>query len=68
MSQYVDVPVLFQAFNKVRLRYTAVALYDGCCNIQVASDSVEAALARGNRWREKVRTKWAILVIAGLDL
>lgn len=68
MSQYVGIPVLFQAFNKVRLRYTAVALYDGCCNIQVASDCVETALARGNRWREKVRTKMAILVIAGLDL
>ena len=68
MSRFVGVPVLFQAFNKVRLRYTAVALYDGCCNIQLASDCVEAALARGNEWRERIRLKWAILVIAGVDL
>lgn len=47
LSQYTDVPVLFQAFNKARLRYTAIALYDGCCKIQLASDSVETALARG---------------------
>ena len=67
MSRYVGVPVLFQAFNRVRLRYTAVAFYDGCCWIQVASDCVEAALARGNQWRQQFRTKRAILVIAGVD-
>ena len=68
MSQYVGVPVLFQAFNRVRLRYTAVALYDGCCRIQVASDCVGTAFTQGNLWIEKVRVKGSIVVIAGLDV
>ena len=67
MSRYMDVPVLFQALNRIRLRYTAVALYDGCCRIQVASDCVGRALAQGSLWMEKVTKKGSIVVISGLD-
>ena len=53
VSQYLDVPVLFQAFNRPRLQYTAVALYSGSFVVLLASDCIATAGLRCKEYRER---------------
>lgn len=53
VSQYPDVPVLFQAFNRPRLQYTAVALYSSSFYVLLASDSIATAELRCKQHRER---------------
>ena len=53
VSQYLDVPVLFQAFNRPRLQYTAVALYSGSFVVRLASDCIATAGLRCKEYRER---------------
>lgn len=41
--------LVFQAFNRPRLRYAAVGLYRGSCNMYVASNSTVCAMEDANR-------------------
>ena len=68
MSGNKGIPVLFQAFNKARLRYSAVALYNGICIVRLASDNIEEAVAQGNKGMDRIGKRGALVVIAGSDL
>lgn len=68
LSRNKAVPVLFQAYNRIRLRYTAVALYDGFCPVQLATDSIETAVARGIKWIDMVKKKFPLVIVSGLDI
>ena len=68
MSRVKTIPALFQAFNKVRLRYSAVALYSGICIVRLASDNIEEAVAQGNKRMDQIGKRGTLVVVAGLDL
>ena len=58
VSTVLDAPVLFQAFNRPRLQYTAIALYSGSFYVLLSSDCVATAELRLKEYRERVERNY----------
>jgi hypothetical protein len=76
MSAKMDIPTLFQAFDRPRLRYAAQALFDEFYQVHIASNCIEQAERRARKISESAKANQhhiyrscrqpALILVAGM--